>query len=104
LIIAFVPVPPFTPPPILGWRWVTDRVPWQVVDRVPWSPYPRTLSIVTGRGGGLQCLNATVHASGLTFNVAAESPVIQVDRTHVLSKGVLITGSHKFPTLACAIQ
>jgi hypothetical protein len=38
-ILAFVVVPPFSTPPPL-WRWVTDRVPWQVVDRVPWSPYP----------------------------------------------------------------
>jgi hypothetical protein len=37
MLAMLVFLPPFTPP--MPWRWVTDRVPWQVVERVPWA-YP----------------------------------------------------------------
>jgi hypothetical protein len=49
VFVTLVLVPPFTPP--VPWRWVTDRLPWQVVERVPWA-YPtgpsRATAIVCG--------------------------------------------------------
>jgi hypothetical protein len=43
--------PPFRPP--VPWRWVTNRVPWQVVDRVPWAPPTETVSVAAYVCGSL---------------------------------------------------
>jgi hypothetical protein len=35
--------PPFTPPG--PWRWITERVPWQIVSRVPWAYQTATVRV-----------------------------------------------------------
>jgi len=105
VVLAMVLIPPFTAPPILGWRWVTDQVPWQVVDRVPWSPYPRTATHVTVDNGNGVCINEHIGAFGLIFDVptAPGGPIRQLSRTHFVYGGVSITGG-KFDDLDCAIR
>jgi hypothetical protein len=103
LALLLLLVPPFTLPSNLGWRWVTDRVPWQIVDAVPWSPYPITATNVRVDDAGT-CANEHIFAFGRWFDVpTASSGVIrQVSRTHFADGGVSVTG-RRWEGMDCAI-
>jgi len=90
-------IPPFTPP--TPWRFVTDRVPWQVVARVPWAYYPRVLSHVSHGGcndvnsldGHFVADHVSVEAfgrewasGGLRYMVGATGSFHELDRNHAV--------------------
>jgi len=60
--------PPFVPP--VPWRWVTDRVPWQVAVRVPWS---HPVARVTAGACGSDAIQAVLsHESQGTHSYALD--------------------------------